>query len=289
MQVGFTTEELFPRRGKEIHFTVNGTKRMARGNEGESAVVKMNGNQVGMNTPLEPNCFIEIEPSTVGTEAVYTIEQLDEYASSTVTFVVNNKRVICPKFVEVNGSLEPGSYQIQEGDDIETRSYYTVGQLAEFMDVELDSDRAIMVNNRPATLDSLIYENFEIEWTTLGFGAADVEKAGEVADAEGNSEDADESGNAAEGNGENAGDTAADGEKTPEQMLSGRVIHVKANGEDITLSGKNDYMFVDIFTVIDFDIHAGGGRNVVTKINGEPCGYTAPLNDGDSADVYWEE
>lgn len=289
MQVGFTTEELFPRRGKEIHFTVNGTKRMARGNEGESAVVKMNGNQVGMNTPLEPNCFIEIEPSTVGTEAVHTIEQLDEYASSTVTFVVNNKRVICPKFVEVNGSLEPGSYQIQEGDDIETRSYYTVGQLAEFMDVELDSDRAIMVNNRPATLDSLIYENFEIEWTTLGFGAADVEKAGEVADAEGNSEDADESGNAAEGNGENAGDTAADGEKTPEQILSGRVIHVKANGEDITLSGKNDYMFVDIFTVIDFDIHAGGGRNVVTKINGEPCGYTAPLNDGDSADVYWEE
>ena len=38
MQAGFTTEELFPRRGREIHFTVNGTPRMIRGGEGESAV-----------------------------------------------------------------------------------------------------------------------------------------------------------------------------------------------------------------------------------------------------------
>lgn len=46
-------------------------------------------------------------------------------------------------------SLEPGSYEIQEGDVIETRSFYTVGQLAEFMDVEIDPDREILVNNRP--------------------------------------------------------------------------------------------------------------------------------------------
>lgn len=73
-----------------------------------------------------------------------------------------------------NGSLEPGSYEIQEGDAIETRSFYTVGQLAEFMDVEIDPDREILVNNRSATMDSLIYANFSIDWTVLSFGAAPV-------------------------------------------------------------------------------------------------------------------
>ena len=33
---------------------------------------------------------------------------------------------------------EPDSYEIQEGDSIETRNFYTVAQIAEFMDVEID-------------------------------------------------------------------------------------------------------------------------------------------------------
>ncbi|HAQ51665.1 MAG TPA: hypothetical protein DCR12_02750, partial [Lachnospiraceae bacterium] len=50
MQAGWDTDELFPRRGKEIHYTINGTAKMIRGEEGESAVVKMNDNIVGLNT-----------------------------------------------------------------------------------------------------------------------------------------------------------------------------------------------------------------------------------------------
>ena len=124
-----------------------------------------------MNTPLEFNCDITIEPSTAGEEAACTIEELDEYSGSTMTFEVCGKHIRCPKFMEVNGSLEPGSYEIQEGDAIETRSFYTVGQLAEFMDVEIDPDREILVNNRPATMDSLIYANFSIDWTVFWCGS----------------------------------------------------------------------------------------------------------------------
>ncbi len=64
---------------------------MVRGGEGESAVVKMNDVTVGMNTPLEFNCFITIEPSTAGEEAVCTIEELDEYAGNTMAFEVCGK------------------------------------------------------------------------------------------------------------------------------------------------------------------------------------------------------
>ena len=134
LQAGFPNEALFPRRGKAVEFTVNGKPRIVRGEPGESAIVKVDGRVVSINTPLVPNSEITIEASTIGKEAVFTIEQLDEYTSSTITFQVNGINITCPKFVQVNGSLEPSNYVIQEGDEIETRNFYTIGQLAEFMD-----------------------------------------------------------------------------------------------------------------------------------------------------------
>ena len=156
MQAGFPNDQLFPRRGKEVNFMVNGRPRILRGQSGESAIVRMNGKVVNINTPLEANCEIVIEPSTIGEDAAGTVEQLEEYTESTIVFEVNKKTVICPRFVEVNGVLEPPSYRIQEGDRIELRNYYTIGQLVEFMDVELDLDQEILVNNRDADMATLV-------------------------------------------------------------------------------------------------------------------------------------
>lgn len=173
IQAGFPNEDLFPKRGKELQFVVDGVTRVVRGEPGDSAAVYMNERPAGINTPLEPNSEIIIEPSTKGASAACTLEELDEYTSVSVLFVVNGRIIRCPKFLEVNGSLELPSYQIRDGDHIETRSFYTVGQLAEFMDVEVDLDRDILVNNRSATLETLIYENFTIDWTVLSYGVAE--------------------------------------------------------------------------------------------------------------------
>jgi hypothetical protein len=321
LQAGYSTEELFPRRGKDIHFTVNGTHRMIRGEQGESAIVRMNDEVVGMNTPLLSNCRIEIQASTAGGRAVRTIESLDEYTSDTVTFIVNRHYVTCPKFVEVNGSLEPGSYEIQENDAIETRNYYTLGQLREFMDVELDPDGEIMVNNRPASMETLVYENFNIEWTTIGYAdmdatykkveespiavaekeafeqqfkdlqdAEDIVEVDDDADADA---DADADDVSAEINQEET--VSEDAEETAETAVVEDVknpqdgIDIKINGENFKLQNKEKYIFVDIFNVIDFDINAGGGRRVVTNLNGQKCGYSSELNDGDQIEIYWKE
>ena len=55
----------------------------------------------------------------------YKISQLDEYNHSVITFIINGRRVSCPRFVQVNGELEPEDYSIRENDVIETRNYYT--------------------------------------------------------------------------------------------------------------------------------------------------------------------
>ncbi len=176
MEAGFPNEQLFPRRGREINYTLDGKSRIVRGEAGESAIVKVNGSVVNINTPLEQNSEITIEPSTAGTDASSRLDELEEYRVATLSFEVNGKLVNCPKFFEVNGHLQPPFYQIQEGDAIETRSYYTVGQVMEFMDVEIDTDQDILVNNRFADLDTLVYENFSIEWKVLSFRSPETEE-----------------------------------------------------------------------------------------------------------------
>ena len=63
LQAGVANEDLFPKRGKEVNYTVNGVAKVERGLQGESAVITMNGKPAGINTRLEPNSEIEICPS----------------------------------------------------------------------------------------------------------------------------------------------------------------------------------------------------------------------------------
>ncbi len=194
LQAGFPNEQLFPRRGKEINFTVNGRKRIARGEVGESAVVRVNGHLANINSPLEPNSDITIEPSTQGNDAVCRLGDLEEYGRAMLNIEVNGRLVSCPRFAEVNGIIEMPDYEIKEGDRVEMRGYYTVSQIIEFMDVEIDMDKEILVNNKPADPDTLVYENFSIEWTVQAFRTPQSEidnddKRKEAAALEGKSED----------------------------------------------------------------------------------------------------
>ena len=274
LQAGFPNEQLFPRRGKTIHYTVNGKQRVVRGEPGESAVIRLNGDPVGINTPLESNCEITIEPSTEGGEAVCRIEQLDEYSSATITFHVNGTDITCAKFVEVNGRLEPGSYQIADNDVIELRNYYTIEQLAGFMDVEIDTEKEILVNNRPADLQTLVYENFEVEWSVLDPEAALARKE--------QAEPATEKPSQAK--------TEPEKKQEPQvQPADSKSIVVIVNGRPIPLDKKENYLFVDIFDYIDFDLAQSNGRAIVTKINGVDAKYTQDLRDGDKIDIYWKE
>ena len=296
MAAEFPNEQIFPKRGKAINFTVNGAARIARGEAGEPAVVMMNGKPANINTPLEPNCEITIEASTAGADAVYTVSQLEEFTQSTVSFMVNGKMITCPKFVQVNGSLEPGSYEIQEGDMIETRNFYTVGQVAEFMDVEVDTDHDIIVNNREADFDTLVYENFSIEWTVLSFGVADepyqapqmhLPKGVENLSGETITEE-----DATTYEDVEAYDDEIEEESTQVEepvVPVGNEIIVFVNGEPVPLSGKSDYIFVDIFDRITFDLQASKGRAIATILNGRDAQFTEKLSHGDKIDLYWKE
>ena len=273
LMADFPNEQIFPKRGKSINFTVNGIARIIRGEAGEPAIVTLNGKPANINTPLEPNCEIKIKPSTKGEDAVYRVNMLEEYNQSNVTFVVNGKFVTCPKFVMVNGKFVPGSYGIQDGDNVETRSFYTVAQVAEFMDVEIDADKEIFVNNRSADFDTLVYENFTIEWTSVSFGA--IEETEKIAESNGEPEN----------NEEVLKNNTAEISQNNEEVE----LLVYVNKAPVVLTGKKSYIFVDVFDFISFDLNAGNGRAIETLMNGRKAQFTEPLSMGDKIELFWKE
>ena len=329
LQAGFPNDELFPKRGTPINFTVNGVARLVRGEAGEGAVVTMNGKPASINTPLEPNSEIIIEPSTAGEAAVYKISQLDEYNHSVITFVINGRKVSCPRFVQVNGRLEPEDYSIRENDVIETRNYYTVRQIAQFMDLVIDTDQMIFVNNEEAGLDTLVYENFSVEWKTDEYGVAridnntyndtqesDTDEASVLAEQDANSTESDNTVTRTseqmmnqvldELHDEFAKEAEASAvpenelpenelpkndiqEEIHEENSSENTVTVIVNGEPVELSGKDTYIFVDIFTHISFDLQAGKGRAIATVINGRDARFSEELHEGDKIELYWKE
>ena len=314
LQAGVANEDLFPKRGKEVNYTVNGVAKVERGLQGESAVITMNGKPAGINTKLEPNSEIEICPSTAGEDAMITIEQLEEYHTSTITFIVNGRKIVCPRFVEVNGKLEPASYLIKEGDEIETRAYYTVEQIAEFMDVEIDTEKEIIVNNRVVDLNYFVYENFNIEWTILSFrthvsdtieemAAEGIEETADTAEAPeenvsdsgtaGETEDsvpADDASVTTDEETQTAEESPADNETSEEaKEKETHSVEVIINGTPVTLTGRESYMFVDLFEFYEFDLSASAGRAIITKLNGQNAQYTAELKDGDVIELAWKE
>ena len=65
-------------------------------------------------------------------------------------------------------------------------------------------------------------------------------------------------------------------------------LHIIVNNEAVTLHGKADYIFVDIFDAIDFDLSKPNGRSIVTTLNGSTPDYMQPIKEGDKIEVYWK-
>ena len=406
MQVDFPNEDLFPKRGKDLVFTINGKERIVRGKPGESAEILLNGQTSDIHAKLHGNDIIEVRKSTTGPAAKMDVESLPEFKKS-FKVNVNGQDVEASRVANVNGHMQTGFYGIHDGDDVRILDYDTAEQIAALLDIQITPDTVIIVNNEIADKDTPVYENFKIEFkkeseTIMEYyhdfpgseeeedyrpprqeaprqeaprpapvyrepsdeppGRAPVyrelsdeppvreqpapepeiphrslnippapdflrhdppeaalrdeppvysnaplsgngelrqitaplptpedvsdemrairEEAGrqrslfdDYRELEQVSADAETAGNAAE----------------PEPVILPVDIHVTVNGDPITMRGKNEYVFVDIFDYIDFDLKDSAGRGIVTQVNGASPDYMQKLYEGDRIEVYWKE
>ncbi len=260
MQANFLKEALFPRRGKELNFIVDGKSKIVRGQLGEAAEITLNGDRASISQKIHSNDVIEVRESTFGEPARMEIRKLQEY-SAALHIVVNDKKVELPKFACVNGTLQSGYYEIQENDTIEMLNYYTVEQIAEFMDVVIDRELNLYVNNKYADANTRVFENFSVVWSL-----EDVYLEKEVASSV--NKQINEEG---------------------ERRIDDDRMAIVVNGQPIHMCGKQKYVFVDIFDYIDFDLSKVKGSGIVTRRNGLDAQYMEALEQGDVIEIYWKD
>ena len=204
-----------------------------------------------------------------------TIGQLEEF-NSTLTFVVDDKKILCPRFAYVNGELKSEFYEIQNNDSIQMENYYTVEQLFTFLDYDI-SQYDVYVNNELADDDTYVYENFNIKLSAVN---NDVNNDIDDIDDIDNVDDVDDVDSYPDIN-----DNEHESDKSSADISE---ITVLINGNPVRLKGKHDYILVDLFQYYEFDLSNPQG-NIVLNLNGQTGEYTAPLKDGDVIDLYWEK
>lgn len=275
MQLGLKNEYIFPKRGNDLHYSVDGKSRFMRGHQGEAAVISVNGHETSINASIEANDQIMIQESTKGDDAMLTLGQIPEF-KNTISFLVNDITVQCPKFASVNGNLESEFYQVQEDDNIQILNYYTLEQLLAFMDVLPEGK--ILVNNEPADNNTKVYENFKVSWSEqVQYKDLEEESKEEASDDLTEKPEITQS------------DASVTSEMEDKETPELKTIVVTANGKSYTLSGKERYVFVEIFDVIHFDTSKIQGKELVLLLNGHKAEHFDELANGDTIEIFWRK
>ena len=92
LSIGMGNADIFPKKGKDLTFTVNGNTKTVKGHNGESAFIMVNGEEAGVITPVKCNDIINVKESTVGEDGHMKAGGLDEYKKG-IFFIINGKQV----------------------------------------------------------------------------------------------------------------------------------------------------------------------------------------------------
>ena len=169
-------------------------------------------------------------------------------------FPNDGSKVELPRLILVNEAFTTPDYSVAEGDMVEILNYYPLQKLLQYMDLAADGMSNIYVNHELADGDTKVYENFTVEITE-----ANLKSESDIRE-----------------------DTADNENKIA-------TIVVLVNRQPVKLSGKDSYIYVDVFDQIDFDRSMQKGKSIITKLNGRPAQYMEPIHDGDAIEIYWQE
>ncbi len=269
LQASFPNQDLFPKSGKALEFIVNGKSRIIRGQLGEPAKIFVNGEEANMHTPVKNSDLVLIESSQYGEEAKAQVIDLAEMKDN-LQIIVNGKEIVLSKTVVINGKHENPYYSITDGDKIDIPDYLLVESIVKQLDI--DMPEKVFINDVPADTKSKVYNGF-----VLRFEGKKVKESESVTDViETLATEAED-------------EYISEEDETQDIENASDLLTVSVNGISVSMSGKDNYVFVDVFDYINFDLNASRGRSIITKVNGATAEYMQPLEDGDIIEIYWQD
>lgn len=274
LQAGINPTLLISKNGKSIRFNYNGCKRIVFGEYGVNANIIINGQKGTLETEIKANDNIVIEYAKNGKDAA---PKLSEHIRSinSMTIYVDEMLINIEPVISVNGESKDLDYNLKNGDDIDVFLPHNISEIKKYL---LKEDIDLMKNGVVLGDDYEVQEGEKL--TSQIKNLNNIEIATDIKSEEEKYPHKEQKQILHE---EYKLDTKEGNSDIKEKFES---ITVNINGKDFTLKDKLEYIIVDIFNYIEFDLTVAKGTiNLI--LNGEKASYTAIIKEGDVIEVFW--
>ncbi|MBE6071129.1 MAG: cell division protein FtsA [Clostridium butyricum] len=308
LQAGINPTLFISKNGKSVRFTYNNCKRIVFGDYGKNAVISINGESATLESEIRINDKINIEYAQNGKDAEPKLADHIRELDSMSIYLDDNIVNIDPVII-VNGEEKNLDYIIKNSDDVKVFLPSTLKDFKKYVikeEVELYKEDDVLL-----TEEYEFTEGEKIFKKTIEDNDVYSEDSEETLELEKN-EAISEIEDLKENNANNITEISIDEETYTNDMVKkneltitdnkknlgdnleelknriseNRGITVIVNNEEVKIREKSQYLIVDIFDYIDFDLTKPKGSINIT-LNGDSTPYTASIKDGDIIEVFW--
>ena len=293
LSAGIDYKKFNGKPGLGVMITLNGEKKSFPGTMGTFAKIFVNDKPATLDTPLEDNCRIVIEPGEDGISALVKIDDVIAI-EPTFTVTVNGKDFSVKPKILVNDEVSLPTRILQDGDVVDTKTRRTVGELLRLANFPpagkkihytLNGNRShyvckpdIFLNGDRADISDVPQAGDAIEYV-----ANDAIKVGEIVK--------DENRAAAIKIFYNGKEYQIPTATTVLLSVNGRVSNentIIEDGADIIYEReeKNFVMISDALLAVNFKPPPASSRmSFEIKVNGVPVDFADPVKSGDHLEV----
>ncbi|HHW23540.1 MAG TPA: cell division protein FtsA [Clostridiaceae bacterium] len=284
---GFNPEQLICKSGKNLKFTLNGKDKTIRGSFGKPAEIYVNDKLSSLNAYITAGDRLRVIPAEKGSDGKALVRDLLKDQEPIYLKYDDQAATIWPR-VYINDEEVSQEAVVNNGDKVEIVSSYTLSDIAKLFEMDLSSWE-FTVDGAPYDLYTELKPGVQIvgrpaknpvryDGALTGLNTGSNAEAKENSSRESDSEEAAKPAN------------IQDLLKEVEQKLAIRDgITVTVNKKSVNLPPKKtDYLFIDVFNHIDFDLTSPKGI-LMLKLNGNDANFTDRIKSGDIIEIYWGE
>lgn len=276
---GVNMRKTQPRLGMALTVVVNGELKIIKGGRGQAAVIKLNGTEVSLDSPVKHDDVIEFVQAEDGPDARgFIYDVVPQIMPLSVT--VNGENLAINPTITMNGQIATYYDELVDNARI---NYYLPKTVAEIIEIAgfTDNEYVIYVNERIVDAMSEIEDGDDIIVEKIGETAEQAESEVAAADLI-NPVDVEQVEVADENYIQSSIEVLTDGDGvTP----GSTVVYV--NQERVEIPREN-VILTDILTRISFPlVPPNMGAKLVLNVNGMPAEFTTPLKWGDNIVLEW--
>ncbi len=273
--VGYNPDKLIGRSGKSLKFKLNDKDMSIKGEHGMAAEIFVNNELASLDTRISNNDSIYIKPSYIGMDAVKKIADYVKHPRGLTVFL-NEDRIELVPYCSINGQVCSFDAAIKNGDKVQIEEIVTLKDFITKFELGLESS-LLRVNGEFGNPEYILKDGDRI---------TDSEhEESEVLPAPAEEEQEEQEEYETDSVSINQLEQAYMENNVVPMSEKGFIIIV--NGERIELKENRQYIFVDIFNYINFDLSVPKG-NIVLKLNGSQANFTDTISPGDNIEIYWE-